>query len=269
MVAGIPAYLLAPARLVAVIAATYILSRAVVRPLVSRLVARRSPPLSRPVARSAHYVTVMAGIVAGLSAAGYGRVLGVVGAVLAAGTFAAGFAMRDTLSAFVSGIFIFVDKPFQIGDWIEWNGTEGKVVDITLRTTKVETFDNEMLTVPNDRITNTTVKNRTARDMLRMTTLFGIGYEDDIGEAKEIVRSAMADIDGVASDPAPTVRVSALADSTVDLKAFYWIRNPKRAKFMRIKEELLNRVKEEFEDAGIDMPYPTQTITGRIGIEEN
>lgn len=265
----IPLWLVDPLMVVAFIAGAYLLSRFVVVPVIARLVERRSPPLARPVSRIVHYIAIIVGVLAGLLMGGYGQVFGAMGAILAAATFAIGFAMQDTIAAVVAGVFIFVDKPFQIGDWIEWDGTEGKVVDIKLRTTKVETFDNEVMTVPNDKITNTTVTNRTARNKLRMTTTFGIGYEDDIEEAKEIIRSILADIDGVASSPAPQVRLRELGDSTVDLRAMYWIKNPKRAKIMPMKEELLKRVKQEFEDAEIDMPYPTQTIAGdSIRLEE-
>lgn len=267
MTAWLPPYLSGPATVVAVIAAAYLLGRFIVAPVTARLVRRRSPPLARPLSRAAHYLTLTVGVLAGLSTAGYGQAFGAMGAVLAAGTFALGFAMKDTLSALVSGVFILVDRPFQIGDWIEWDGNEGKVVDIALRTTRVETFDNEMLTVPNDRIINTTVKNRTARDKLRMTTTFGIGYGDDIDEAKDIIMTVLEEIDGIATSPGPSVRLRNLGDSAIELKAFYWIDDPKRAKTMRMQERLLRQVKERFEAAGIDMPYPTQTITGAISVD--
>ncbi len=244
------------------VAVFLLIGRLVVRPIVSRLVSRKNPPLASPLSRFAHYITAIIGILFGMNLAGYGQAFGAMGAVLAAATFALGFAMQDTLGAFISGIFLFIDKPFQIGDWIEWDGSEGEVVDIRLRTTKIETFDNELVTVPNDRIANATITNRTANDQLRITTTFGIGYDDDIEEAKHIILDILDSIGGIADEPAPSVRLRDLGDSTVDLRAFYWVRNPRRAGMARIHESVLAAVKDRFEEADIDMPYPTQTIAG-------
>lgn len=258
----IPVWLEGPAGFLATFLVIYIIGRVVVQPLAYRAAKRRNDHLASPLSHLAYYITLLIGVMLGLSAGGYGSSLAVLGGVAAAGTFAVGFAMRDTLSAFVSGIFIFIDKPFTIGDWIEFENYKGTVQDITLRTTKVETFNNELLTVPNDKITNTVVKNPVANDKLRIAVTFGIGYEEDIEEAKAAVLEEVDKIDGIAKNPEPKIRTDALGDSTVDLKLLYWIKNPRRAKFMDIKEELLHRVKKRFEDEDIDMPYPTQTIAG-------
>ncbi len=167
-VSQLPPWAVPLGKAVATVAGFYLAGKIAVEPLASRLARRRNPSLSRPAARVSLYMTVLAGLFAGLEVGGYGNALGVFAAVAAAGTLAIGFAMKDTLSAFLSGVFIFVDKPFKIGDWIEWNDREGVVKDILLRTTKVETFDRELLTVPNDVITGTAVKNHTAnRDRIR------------------------------------------------------------------------------------------------------
>ncbi|MDY6774421.1 MAG: mechanosensitive ion channel, partial [Candidatus Nanohaloarchaea archaeon] len=167
-------------KLLAAVVGFYIVGRVVVRPLSYRLLSRKSEHIARPFSRFFEYITVLVGIFVGLTAGGYGNSLGVLGAVAAAGSFALGFGMQDTLKAFLAGVFIFVDRPFEIGDWIEWDGNEGRVKDIQLRTTKVETFDNELLTVPNDQIASSIITNNTANDMLRVRTTFGIGYDDDV-----------------------------------------------------------------------------------------
>lgn len=259
---ALPAWLVGPAKLTVVTLAAIVVGRLLVRPAVRWALQSTQPALTKPVARFAYYVFVLVGIIAGLNAGGYGQTLGVFGTVVAAGTVAIGFAMQDTLGSFVAGIFLLLDRPFEIGDWIEWGSYEGRVRDIGIRTTRVETFDNELLTVPNKELANSTVKNPVANDRLRTQITFGIGYEDDITEASKIIKRHMDDIDGIMDDPASDVRLMNLGDSTVDLKARYWTEQPSRRSNVQIKAELLERVKEAFDEEGIDMPYPTKTIAG-------
>lgn len=240
----------------------YILGRAVVKPLTYRVLRKKSDHLALPLSRFFMYLTVLAGIFVGLIVGGYGNSLGVFGAVAAAATFALGFGMQDTIQAFLAGIFIFIDKPFEIGDWIEWDGNEGRVKDIQLRTTKVETFDNELLTVPNDQIANSIVMNNTANDNLRIRTTFGIGYDDDLEKAKEVVLEVLEDVEEVMGEPGPDVVLQDMGDSSVNLQAFYWIEDPAKAQLRSIKDEVLVRVKERFDEEEIDIPYPTRTIAG-------
>lgn len=266
MVAGIstqylPAWGVNPAIFLAYLLGFYVIGRIVVKPLVSQALARTSEHLARPLSRLALYLTTIVGIGVGLTAAGYGNVLTAFGTILAGATIAIGFAMRDTLEAFVAGVFLFIDKPFVIGDWIEWNDNAGRVTDITIRTTKVETFNNEMLTVPNNQLTKTVVKNPVANDKLRVTTTFGIGYDDDIAAAKEHIHDAVTGIDDVLEEPAPDVKVVQLGGSSVDIVARYWI-EPRRGTFIDVRDAVLHEVKDRLDAEGIDIPYPTRTIAG-------
>ena len=130
--------------------------------------------------------------------AGFGVVLGAFATLLGALSLAVGFAMQDLLSNFVAGVFILRDEPFQIGDWTEWYGdTErtGVVRDIQLRVTKIETFDNELITVPNSELADSTVKNPVANEELRVPFTFGIGYEDDIDQARDIIIQEASTVD--------------------------------------------------------------------------
>jgi len=259
---ALPAWLVSPAKLIVVVLTTVVVGRLLVRPGVQWAINRTDPALRGPVARLAYYVFIVMGLIAGLNAAGYGQTLGVFGTIVAASTVAIGFAMQDTLSSFVAGIFLLLDKPFEIGDWIEWDDFAGRVRDIGIRTTKVETFDNELLTVPNRELANTTVKNPVANDKLRTQITIGIGYSDDISEASRVIKEHLDDIDGILDEPAPDVRLTNLGDSAVDLKARYWTGQPARRTNVNIRADLLQRVKESFDKKGIDMPYPTQTIAG-------
>jgi small conductance mechanosensitive channel len=166
-------------------------------------------------------------------------------------------------------VFIFTDRPFRIGDWIEWDGNAGVVEDISLRVTRVRTFDNELLTVPNSDLTNGVIKNPVAKEQLRLKFLFGIGYDDDIDAASKIIVDEAKNHDDVLDDPAPSVRLTELGDSSVGLQSRVWIANPSRADFVKIRGEYVTAVKERFDEEGIDIPYPTRTLEGGVAISED
>lgn len=265
----LPAWSVGPSKLVLFTIGFYLLGKILVKPLVSWSVSKRSATAAGPVSKLALYITVILGVGVGLTAGGYGNVMTALGTVVAAGTVAIGFAMKDTLSALVSGFFILMDKPFEKGDWIEWNSRTGTVQEIGLRTTRVKTFDNELLTVPNSELANNTVKNPVAGKRLRVQIGIGIGYSDNIDTAKEIVQGVLENIEEISDRRKPDVKLVGLGASTVDLKARYWLEQPKRADFISTREKVLRAVKDSFDENGIDMPYPTTTIAGEsITLEE-
>ena len=197
-----------------------------------------------------------------------------IAAIAAAATLAVGLALQDTLANFVAGAFIYADRPFRIGDWIEWPGDGGTyagvVEDITFRVTRVRTFDNELLTVPNAVLTGGVIKNPVANDELRLQFTFGIGYEDDIETATDIIVEEAERHPDILGEPAPTVRLStdgALADSSVGLTSRFWVANPNRADYLRIRGEYVKNVKRRFDDAGIDIPYPQIDLSGGVAVE--
>jgi len=108
--------------------------------------------------------------------AGFGSVIAAFSVFAGAIALAVGFAMQDLLANFVAGVFILKDRPFEVGDWIEWVDGEGRVEEIDLRVTRVRTFDNELVTVPNGTLANDAVTNPVAYDKLRQAIVFGIGY---------------------------------------------------------------------------------------------
>ena len=249
----------------------YLLGRAVVVPFVSRLLNRRGLDTheKKPLVRLTKLLVAVVGIGIAFRIAGYGRLLASLTAVAAAATLAVGFALQDTLSNFVAGLFIYIDRPFRIGDWIEWEaGTySGIVEDITFRVTRVRTFDNELLTVPNALLTQNTIKNPVANDELRIQYTFGIGYDDDIEQATDIIIEEAKNHPEILDDPAPTVRMStdgALADSSVGLTARIWIEDPDGGSFITIRSEFVKNVKQHFDEAGIEIPYPQVDLDGEI-----
>ncbi len=185
----------------------------------------------------------------------------IVGALALGFAFAAG----DIIQNFVAGIFILKDKPFVVGDHIEWNGNDGIVRDIDLRVTKLDTFNNEQLTVPNSNLANAVVKNPVANDTRRVTFDFGIEYEADIAHAREIILDEGHKIDGVLSDPAPSAPVTGLADSAVVLNGRVWI-DPSKTGAGPVRTKLVEAVKLRFDDEGIGMPYPHTELTGSVAV---
>jgi small-conductance mechanosensitive channel len=246
----------------------YLVGRAVVSPLVSRALNARGldAHARKPLNKITNIGVVFVGVAVAFGAAGYGNFLGALATIAAAATLAVGFALQDVIKNLVAGIFIFTDKPFRIGDWIEWNDNAGVVEDISLRVTRVRTFDNELLTVPNSALTDDVIKNPVAKEQLRVKFLFGIGYDDDIDRATEIIVAEAEAHEGIMDDPAPSVRLVELGDSSVGLQSRIWIDDPSRADFVRTRGEYVTAVKERFDEEGIDIPYPNRTIGGGLDL---
>ncbi|MBP2250774.1 small-conductance mechanosensitive channel [Halarchaeum solikamskense] len=247
----------------------YVVGKAIITPLANRVMDRRGldehakSPLQKVV--SIGIVAVSVGVA--FAFAGYGNILTALATVAAAATLAIGFAMQDVIANFVAGVFIYTDKPFRIGDWIEWDGNSGVVEDISLRVTRVRTFDNELLTVPNSNLTDGVIKNPVAKDKLRVQFEFGIGYDDDIDKATEIIVEEAEKRDDILDDPGVSVRLSELGGSYVGLKSRFWIADPSRADFVKTRGEYVQAVKERFDAEGVNIPYPTRTLEGGLTIE--
>jgi small-conductance mechanosensitive channel len=246
----------------------YLAGRIVILPLIGRTLDRRGldAHAKKPLQKLVSVLIVFFAISFAFGFAGYGNFLQSLATIAAAATLAIGFAMQDVISNFVAGIFIFTDRPFRIGDWIEWDGNSGVVEDISLRVTRVRTFDNELLTVPNSQLTDGVIKNPVAKDQLRLQFLFGIGYDDDIDKATEIIIEEAENNEDILDDPAPSVRLTELGDSSVGLKSRIWISNPSRADFVKTRGEYVQAVKQRFDEEGINIPYPNRTIGGDLEI---
>jgi small-conductance mechanosensitive channel len=248
----------------------YVVGRAVVLPLADRIFKSRGleEHARKPLRKLTLVLVAFAAVGIAFAAAGYGSILGALATVAAAATLAIGFAMQDVIANFVAGVFIFTDKPFRIGDWIEWDGNSGIVEDISFRVTRVRTFDNELLTVPNSNLTDGVVKNPVAKDTLRLKVPFGIGYDDDIAKATEIIQEEAENHSEILSDPAPSVRLTNLGGSSVELTSRVWIANPSRADFVKTRGEYTTTVKERFDAEDIDIPYPNRTLSGELSISD-
>jgi len=210
-------------------------------------------------------VTAVAAVALAATIAGFGVVLSAFAILGGALALAVGFAAQDLIANFVAGVFIIQDEPFTGGDWIEWDGNEAVVRDVQLRVTKLDTFDNELVTVPNSDLANAAVVNNVANDRRRVSVDFGIGYDDDVEQARAAILEEAAAIEGVLADPEPAAPVTQLGDSAVVLQGRCWI-DPAETGFGGVRAQFVEAVKERFDAEGIDMPYPTTEVAGGLEV---
>ncbi|MEF8853820.1 MAG: mechanosensitive ion channel family protein [Haloarculaceae archaeon] len=210
-------------------------------------------------------VTAVVAVALAATIAGFGVVLAAFATLGGAIALAVGFAAQDVIANFVAGVFIIQDEPFTVGDWIEWDGNSGIVREVGLRVTKLDTFDNQLVTVPNSDLAGGAVLNNVANDRRRVSVGFGVGYDDDIERAREAVLEEGAQLEGVLDEPAPSAPVSGLGDSAVALSGRVWI-DPTETGYKPTRARFLEAVKERFDAEGIDMPYPNTELSGEIAV---
>jgi small conductance mechanosensitive channel len=180
----------------------------------------------------------------------------VLAAVGAAG-FVVGFALQGTLSNFASGLLILAYRPFDVGDVIDAAGVSGKVDSMSLFSTHIRTFDNKVMIVPNNAVWGGTITNATASDTRRVDMVFGIGYEDDIETAKNVMEKIVGQHELVLKDPAPVVQLNELADSSVNFVCRPWART---SDYWTVYWDITRAVKEEFDRLGISIPFPQRDV---------
>jgi small conductance mechanosensitive channel len=178
-------------------------------------------------------------------------------AVLGAASLAIGLALKDSLSNFSSGVMLILFRPFRVGDVVIIGGETGKVEAISVFSTILNTGDNQKKIIPNGAISNATITNITANPTRRVDLVVGIGYNDDIRKAKETLEGILATEDLILKDPAPTVAVSNLGASSVDLVVRPWV---KTDDYWTVFFSLTEKIKLTFDEKGISFPYPQQDV---------
>ncbi|HIK16638.1 MAG TPA: mechanosensitive ion channel family protein [Leptolyngbyaceae cyanobacterium M33_DOE_097] len=181
---------------------------------------------------------------------------------------AIGFAFRDILQNFLAGILILLTEPFQIDDQIIFKDFEGTVENIQTRATTIRTYDGRRIVIPNSELFTNSVTVNTAFENRRLEYDLGIGYGDDIDTAKRLILEAIHETEGVLEHPAPDAIVVALAESTVNIRARWWVKPPRRAEELDLQDKVLTRVKNKLTANGIDFPFPTQQILFHDQTEE-
>ncbi len=178
-------------------------------------------------------------------------------ALIGGASIIAAFAMQDTLSNLASGLLIMIYRPFDEGDYVDTGGVNGTVKSVNIVATTVVTPDNKVIVIPNKNVWGNIITNVTASDTRRVDLVFGISYDDSIPEALHILDEAVKAHPLVLKDPAPTIRVNELADSSVNLICRPWV---KTEDYWTVYWDLMRYVKELFDAAGISIPYPQQDV---------
>jgi small-conductance mechanosensitive channel len=172
---------------------------------------------------------------------------------------AVGFAFKDVLQNFFAGILILWRKPFIVGDQLKFKEYEGTVEEITVRSTRLKTFDGERAVIPNGDIYANAVLVKTAYDKRRVRFVVGIGYLDDIEKGRETIRRVLNEIEGILPDPGPWIYVSELAPSSVNFTVYFWV-NSEQANVLKVSDKVATGIKYALDEAGIDMPYPHSVV---------
>lgn len=174
-------------------------------------------------------------------------------AVLAAAGLAIGMALQGSLSNFAGGVLIMLFRPFKVGDLIEAQGEIGVVSEIQIFTTKLTTPGNKLAIIPNGVLSNGNIKNYTELGLLRVDLTIGVSYDADIKETKEALMRAMKSQDKVLKEPAPSVNMGELADSSVNYEVRPWA-TPED--YWDVYFQTIENCKIELDKAGIEIPYP-------------
>jgi small conductance mechanosensitive channel len=178
-------------------------------------------------------------------------------AILGAAGLAVGLALQGSLSNFASGVLIIIFRPYKVGDFIEGAGIAGAVVDVQILTTILKTGDNKQIIVPNSQIMSGIITNYSANDTRRVDMVVGVSYEDDLDKVRSTIEGLIAAEDRILDDPAPTVAVSELADSSVNFVVRPWVNT---ADYWGVMFDLTEAIKKRFDKDGISFPFPQQDV---------
>lgn len=178
-------------------------------------------------------------------------------AILGAAGLAIGLALKDSLGNFASGVMIILFKPFRVGDVVNAAGVTGSVTEVGIFSSVFTTPDNQKIIIPNGAITSGAITNINANETRRVDLLVGIGYDDDIKKAKDILNNIVLANEKVLKDKGITVAVSELADSSVNFVVRAWVNTPD---YWDVKFDLTESVKTTFDKEGISIPFPQQDI---------
>ena len=178
-------------------------------------------------------------------------------AIIGAAGLAVGLALQGSLSNFAAGVLLIMFKPFKVGDYIEGGGTAGVVEAIKIFVTEMRTPDNKAVIVPNSGIMGSIIINYSAKDTRRVDLTAGIGYGDDIDKARDILNDVLAKHELVLKDPAPTVAVFELGDSSVNFVVRPWA---KTADYWTVYFEVTEAIKKRFDAEGVSIPFPQRDV---------
>jgi small conductance mechanosensitive channel len=178
-------------------------------------------------------------------------------ALLGAAGLAVGLALQGSLSNFAAGVLIVLFRPYKVGDWIEGAGVSGSVEEVQILTTVLKTGDNKRVIIPNSQIMGSTITNYSANDTRRVDLVVGVSYGDDLDQVRKELQALVDADDRILKDPAVTIAVSELADSSVNFVLRPWVNT---ADYWAVYFDLTERVKKRFDEVGISIPFPQQDV---------
>jgi small conductance mechanosensitive channel len=178
-------------------------------------------------------------------------------AILGAAGLAVGLALKDSLANFSSGVMLVFFRPFKAGDYVEAGGVSGTVDSISIFNTIMKTPDNRVIIVPNSQIYAGSITNFSTMQTRRIDLVFGISYDDDVVRAKEVMQSVIEADERILKDPAPTIMMLELADSSVNFAVRPWVAT---ADYWSVRGHLLEQIKKALEDNGMSIPYPQRDL---------
>jgi len=178
-------------------------------------------------------------------------------AVVGAAGLAVGLALKDSLGNFAAGVMLVMFRPFSKGDVVEVAGVTGKVEEVRIFSTIMTTPDNKRIIIPNGQVAAGTITNYTANDTRRVDLVFGVGYDDDLKKAREVLTRICAEHPLVLQEPATSIFVLNLGDSSVDFAVRPWA---KTDDYWAVWGDLLENGKRELEAAGCSIPFPQRDV---------
>lgn len=253
-----------------IVFAIFFFAARAIRTLVRRLTRNRrhARNLGLVLGRLAQGATILLGLFVSLSiviptfrAGDLVQLLGISGVAI-------GFAFRDILQNFLAGILILLTEPFQIDDQIVFKNFEGTVENIQTRATTIRTYDGRRIVIPNSELFTNSLTVNTAFENRRLEYDISIGYGDDIDQAKQLILQAIDSVDSVLKDPVPEALVMDLAESSVNIRARWWIKPPRRADALNSRDKVISAIKKKLVENGIDLPFPTRQILFHDQTEE-
>ncbi|MEM6401048.1 MAG: mechanosensitive ion channel family protein [Cyanobacteria bacterium P01_D01_bin.116] len=188
-----------------------------------------------------------------------GLSLGDIVATLGLSSVAIGFAFQDIFKNFFAGILILLQQPFRIGDQIIVNDYEGTVDQIDIRTTKIITYGGERVVIPNSTVFTSVVQVRTAFDHRRTDLAVGVDYNTSLTQATDILETTISQVQGVLDKPTPEIDLVAFGDSSIDFIVRYWTL-PQQKQVRHVKTRAILSIKQAFDKADINIPYPIRTL---------
>ncbi|MCB2226818.1 MAG: mechanosensitive ion channel [Desulfarculaceae bacterium] len=178
-------------------------------------------------------------------------------AMLGAASLAVGLSLQSNLANLAAGVLILIFRPMRLGEMVEIGGVLGKVEEITILVTKLRMVDGKLAIMPNTKVFADKLVNYTAADPRRVDLVIGIGYDDDIPKAKSVLERLMAEDARILKEPAATVVMLELADSSVNFAVRPWTSN---ADWWAVKCDLTEKIKLAFDAEGINIPFPQRDV---------